>query len=81
VRSEILCEAADEIGENTGLYFIGFNLWGIIIAYALGYTLAGFTTIITILGRYDYNQHREKGPSVGQHAWIVIALFWSRILY
>ena len=60
--------ATAEIGENTGLYFFGFNLWGIIIAYALGYALAGFTTFITILGRYDYNQQREKGTPVEQHS-------------
>ena len=58
---EILCIAAAEIGENTGLYLFGFNLWGIIIAYALGYALAGFTTFITILGRYDYNHLNMKG--------------------
>lgn len=42
---EILCIAAAEIGENTGLYLFGFNLVGIPIAYAMGYSLAGFTTL------------------------------------
>jgi hypothetical protein len=51
---EILCIAAAELGENTGLYFFGFNLVGIPIAYAMGYALAGFTTFATILGRYNY---------------------------
>jgi hypothetical protein len=52
---EILCIAAAEIGENTGLYLFGFNLVGIPIAYATGYALAGFTTFATILGRrYNY---------------------------
>jgi hypothetical protein len=51
---EILCIAAAEIGENTGLYIFGFNSLGIAIAYCLGYALAGFTTFATILGRYDY---------------------------
>lgn len=64
---EILCISAAEIGENTGLYLFGFNVWGIIIAYAMGYALAGFATFITILGRYDYNQQHEKGAG-GQHA-------------
>ena len=50
---EILCIAAAEIGENTGLYLFGFNASGIAIAYAMGYVLAGFTTFVTILGRYD----------------------------
>ena len=58
---EILCIAAAEIGENTGLYLFGFNLWGIIIAYAMGYALAGFTTFITILGRYNHIQQSVKG--------------------
>src|SRR5215211_9327286 len=48
---EILCIAAAEVGENTGLYLFGFNLVGIPIAYAMGYGLAGFTTFATILGR------------------------------
>jgi hypothetical protein len=49
---EILCIAAAEIGENTGLYLFGSNPFGILIAYVMGYALAGFTTFITILGRY-----------------------------
>jgi hypothetical protein len=54
---EILCIAAAEIGENTGLYLFGFNLVGIPIAYAMGYALAGFTTFATILGRYNYGSN------------------------
>jgi len=51
---EILCIAAAEIGENTGLYILGFNHIGVPIAYAMGYSLATFTTFATILGRYRY---------------------------
>jgi len=51
---EILCIAAAEIGENTGLYLFGFNLLGVPIAYTMGYALAGFTTFAAILGRYNY---------------------------
>jgi hypothetical protein len=54
VGIEILCIAAAEIGENTGLYLFGFNPFGIAIAYIMGYALAGFTTFATILGRYNY---------------------------
>jgi hypothetical protein len=50
---EILCIAAAEIGENSGLYIFGFNPAGIAIAYAMGYALAGLTTFLTILGRYN----------------------------
>lgn len=50
---EILCIGAAEIGENSGLYFFGFNPVGIAIAYAMGYELAGLTTFITIFGRYN----------------------------
>jgi hypothetical protein len=57
---EILCIAAAEIGENTGLYLFGFNLIEIPIAYAIGYALAGFTTFIAILGRYDYYGSSKK---------------------
>lgn len=51
---EILCIAAAEIGENSGLYLFGFNPLGIGTAYAMGYVLAGFITFATILGRYNY---------------------------
>jgi hypothetical protein len=51
---EILCIAAAEIGENIGLYILGFNHIGIPIAYVMGYSLATFTTFVTILGRYKY---------------------------
>ena len=37
--TEILCIAAAEIGENMGLYVLGFNHIGIPIAYAMGYVL------------------------------------------
>ena len=47
---EILCIAAAEIGENTGLYLFSFNLVGIQMPYATGYALAGFTTYATIPG-------------------------------
>jgi hypothetical protein len=57
---EILCISAAEIGENTGLYLFGFNLIGIPIAYAMGYALAGFTTFIAILGRYNYASSTGK---------------------
>jgi hypothetical protein len=58
---EILCISAPEIGENTGLYIFGFNLSGIAIAYVMGYSLAGFTTFVTILGRFGTRQCDEKG--------------------
>ena len=52
---EILCIMAAEIGENIGLYTFGFNLIGITLAYIIGYALAGFTTFMTILGRYSFS--------------------------
>jgi len=56
---EILCIMAAEIGENSGLYFFGYNIHGIIIAYIMGYALAGFTTFVTILGRYDFKDNAK----------------------
>jgi hypothetical protein len=52
---EILCIGAAELGENIGLYMFGFNPLGILIAYVMGYALAGFTTFLTILGRYNFS--------------------------
>jgi hypothetical protein len=52
---EILCIASAELGENTGLFLFGYrNPVGIVIAYAMGYGVASFTTFATILGRYNY---------------------------
>lgn len=59
VGIEILCIAAAEIGENSALYLFGFNPSGIAIAYSLGYALAGFTTFITILGRYNLSSSKQ----------------------
>jgi hypothetical protein len=61
---EILCIAAAEIGENTGLYIFGFNAGGIAIAYVMGYALAGFVTFVTILGIYGSHCQRGKGQSI-----------------
>ena len=57
---EILCIAAAEIGENTGLYLYGLNPLGIAIAYIMGYALAGFTTFATILGRYNFGSPNQN---------------------
>jgi hypothetical protein len=54
---EILCIIAAEIGENSGLYLFGYNIHGLVIAYVMGYTLAGFTTFVAILGRYDFKDN------------------------
>lgn len=55
-----MCIAGAEIGENTGLYLFGFNPGGIAIAYVMGYSLAGFTTFVTILGRFGNRHSNEK---------------------
>jgi hypothetical protein len=52
---EILCIMSAEIGQNTGLYIFGFNLLGIILSYMMGFALAGFSTFMSILGRYDFS--------------------------
>jgi hypothetical protein len=62
---EILCIAAAEIGENTGLYLFGFNTGGIVVAYIMGYALAGFITFVTILGRYG-NRHQDEKANGNQ---------------
>ena len=56
---EVLCIICAEIGENIGISVFGFNLYGIVIAYTLGFALAGFSTFMTILGRYDFKNHKE----------------------
>jgi hypothetical protein len=56
---EMLCIMAAEIGENSGLYYFGYDLHGIIIAYIMGYALAGFSTFVTILGRYNFKNNTK----------------------
>lgn len=48
---EVLCVASAEIGGILGLWYCGFNAFGITMAYVLAYALAGFTTFASILGR------------------------------
>jgi hypothetical protein len=54
---EILCIISAEIGENIGLYIFGFNIPGIAVSYVLGFSLAGFSTFMAILGRYDFSNN------------------------
>lgn len=60
---EMLCIAAAETGENTGLYILGFNHIGIPLAYAIGYALSTFTTFATILGRYEYGDSSKNNDN------------------
>ncbi|MEO9362355.1 MAG: hypothetical protein ABI348_00505 [Nitrososphaera sp.] len=49
---EVLCITFAELGENAGFYLFGYSsLSGAAIAYAMGYSLAGLSTFLTILGR------------------------------
>jgi hypothetical protein len=57
---EILCVASAEIGGLLGLYYYGFNPFGITMAYILAYALAGFTTFASILGRSGAHSHEEE---------------------
>jgi hypothetical protein len=52
---EILCIMSAEIGQNGGLYILGFNLVGITLSYMIGFLLAGFSTFMSILGRHDFS--------------------------
>lgn len=56
---EMLCISAAVLGENTAFYFFGYNFQGIFLGYVMGYGAAGFTTFVTILGRYD-----RRNPTV-----------------
>lgn len=61
---EILCISAAVIGENSALYFFGYNLQGIVFGYIMGYAAAGFATFMTILGRYNLNAKIDSCCSV-----------------
>ncbi len=61
---EILCISAAVIGENSALYFFGYNLQGIAFGYVMGYAAAGFATFMTILGRYNLDAKIDSCCSV-----------------
>jgi hypothetical protein len=61
---EILCITAAEIGLNIGLLVYGYHGVGIALAYVTGYSLAAFTTFITILGRTRPGQRIDSCCSV-----------------
>lgn len=61
---EILCISAAVIGENSALYFFGYNLQGMVLGYVMGYAAAGFATFLTILGRYNLNAKIDSCCSV-----------------
>ena len=56
--------SAAVIGENSALYFFGYNLQGIVFGYVMGYAPAGFATFLTILGRYNLNAKIDSCCSV-----------------
>ncbi len=57
---EILCIMSAEVGENTGFFLFGYQrIDGISIGFILGYTLAGFSTFASILGRYNLDNVME----------------------
>lgn len=61
---EILCISAAVIGENSALYFFGYNLQSNLFGYVMGYAAAGFATFMTILGRYNLNAKIDSCCSV-----------------
>ena len=61
---EILCVASAEVGGLLGLYYFGFNAFGITMAYVMAYALAGFTTFTSILGRGSVHMHRGDNHHV-----------------
>ena len=62
---EILCIFSAEIGENLGLYVFGVTLHGIVLSYIMGYALAGFSTFMAILGRYDFDNKSTVNAANG----------------
>jgi hypothetical protein len=56
---EILCIMFAEMGENLGLYIFGSNIVGIVLSYMLGFSFAGFSTFMSILGRIDFRKKSD----------------------
>jgi hypothetical protein len=65
---EILCILSAEIGQNSSFFLFGYKTpFGIIMSYVLGYSLAGFTTFATMLGRYDLERVVDGCCSALEH--------------
>lgn len=62
---EILCILSAEIGDTTGLFVFGYSFHGIVISYVLGFALAGFSTFMAILGRFDFESAAKSGSIRG----------------
>jgi hypothetical protein len=61
---EVLCLGSAELGQNAGMYVLGFSPAGLVAAMAAGYALAGMSTFLTILGRTasrDGDDHHSHG--------------------
>ncbi|MDE1765301.1 MAG: hypothetical protein KGI27_03385 [Thaumarchaeota archaeon] len=62
---EILCIMSAEIGQNSSFFLFGYKSpFGVAMSYILGYGLAGFTTFVTILGRYNLERVMDGCCSV-----------------
>ena len=48
---ELMCLFSASTGQTMAIYWLGFNQNGITLGYLLGFALAGFLTLCTILGR------------------------------
>ena len=72
---EILCIMSAEIGQNSGLYILGFNHLGITLSYLIGFLFTGFSTFMSILGRHDfsntYNAKTEEEEDVAPFLKII----------
>lgn len=65
---EILCILSAEIGQNSSFFLFGYrDPFGIMMGYVLGYSLAGFTTFATILGRYNLENVMDGCCSALEH--------------
>ncbi|HJT10242.1 MAG TPA: hypothetical protein VJ771_05605 [Candidatus Nitrosotalea sp.] len=65
---EILCILSAEIGQNGSFFLFGYKtFFGVAMSYILGYGLAGFTTFVTILGRYNLERVMDGCCSILEH--------------
>jgi hypothetical protein len=92
---ELMCFFSASTGQTFAIYWLGFNQNGITVGYLLGFSLAGFLTLCTILGRMKktpqgslkhdgcllIHQDSPKGFSVSLRSTVNAFVVGVRLLY
>ena len=74
---ELMCFFSASTGQTMAVYWLGFNQTGITFGFIIGFALAGFLTLCTILGRMKKTSQglfAHDGCSVLSHSSFITSL-------